>query len=231
MSGKPQYDESEVIAAAINVFWRHGYAAASVSDLTEATGLSRSSLYQRFQDKDGLFQEALAAYSARLLARMRSFEGQTARERLRTLLLAFLPQGASRPAGCLVARSCAELPDLSAASGAAALAGLEDQRAIFVDLLRKGVAAEPFAVQPQREWEEGLRRLQEQAKRLANILLNLWLIPRWGAVGAAWSTLICYGVLAASIWVVTIAAARVDHKGTLRRSRPTPASVGGGVAT
>ncbi|SHM71186.1 DNA binding domain-containing protein, excisionase family [Sphingobium sp. YR657] len=38
--------------------------------------------------------------------------------------------------------------------------------------MRKGAVAEPFAVQPQREWEEGRRRLQEQAKRLANILLN-----------------------------------------------------------
>lgn len=38
--------------------------------------------------------------------------------------------------------------------------------------MRKGSAAEPFAVQPQREWEEARRRLQEQAKRLANILLN-----------------------------------------------------------
>ncbi len=43
MSGKPQFDEVAVIAAAIEVFWRSGYAAAAVSDLTEATGLSRSS--------------------------------------------------------------------------------------------------------------------------------------------------------------------------------------------
>ena len=38
--------------------------------------------------------------------------------------------------------------------------------------MRKGAAAQPFAVQPQREWEEARRRTQEQAKRLANILLN-----------------------------------------------------------
>ena len=68
MSGKPQFDEAAVIAAAIGVFRRHGYAAASISDLTEATGLSRSSLYQRFRDKDGLFQEALAAYTRARLA-------------------------------------------------------------------------------------------------------------------------------------------------------------------
>ncbi|MGN4072772.1 TetR/AcrR family transcriptional regulator, partial [Burkholderia gladioli] len=66
MSGKPQYDEAVVIDAAIQVFWRHGYAAASISDLTEATGLSRSSLYQRFRDKDGLFQVALATYTERV---------------------------------------------------------------------------------------------------------------------------------------------------------------------
>jgi excisionase family DNA binding protein len=38
--------------------------------------------------------------------------------------------------------------------------------------LRKMSAAEPFMVQPQREWEESRKRLQEQAKRLANVVLN-----------------------------------------------------------
>lgn len=38
--------------------------------------------------------------------------------------------------------------------------------------LRKRAPAEPFLVQPQREWEEARKRLNEQAKRLANLLLN-----------------------------------------------------------
>lgn len=38
--------------------------------------------------------------------------------------------------------------------------------------LRKRTPAEPFLVQPQREWEEAKKRLNEQAKRMANILLN-----------------------------------------------------------
>src|ERR1700726_4316720 len=79
MSGKPQFDEVAVIAAAIEVFWRSGYAAGAVSDLTEATGLSRSSLYQRFHDKDGLFQEALEAYTQRVLRRMTSAKADPAR--------------------------------------------------------------------------------------------------------------------------------------------------------
>ena len=38
--------------------------------------------------------------------------------------------------------------------------------------VRKLAASEPYAVQPQREWEESKRRINEQAKRLAKILLN-----------------------------------------------------------
>jgi DNA repair protein RadD len=38
--------------------------------------------------------------------------------------------------------------------------------------MRKGSSIEPFAVQPQREWEVARKRLNEQAKRLANLLLN-----------------------------------------------------------
>lgn len=39
-------------------------------------------------------------------------------------------------------------------------------------VVRKRAATEPFPVQPQREWGEARKRLYEQAKRLAKILLN-----------------------------------------------------------
>ena len=145
MSGKPQFDDVAVIAAAVEVFWRKGYSAAAISDLTEATGLSRSSLYQRFHDKDGLFREALAAYTQRVLRRMNSAKADTARARLEALLRAFLPNGSRRPAGCLIARSCAEVSTLSAAGKAAALAGATHQREILAGLLRGGVAAGELA--------------------------------------------------------------------------------------
>ncbi len=38
--------------------------------------------------------------------------------------------------------------------------------------MRKGAPAEPFLVQPQREWEAARKRLYEQAQRLAKLLLN-----------------------------------------------------------
>jgi AcrR family transcriptional regulator len=141
MTGKPQFDESAVIAAAVQVFWRHGYAAASISHLTEATGLSRSSLYQRFGDKDGLFREALAAYLKRVLRRMESVEGRNARARLEALLRGFVARrSAERPAGCLIARSCAELADLSPEGGRAAAAAAASEREVLVKLLEEAKA-------------------------------------------------------------------------------------------
>jgi len=145
MSGKPQFDETAVIAAAVDVFWRNGYAAAAISDLTEATGLSRSSLYQRFHDKDGLFQEALEAYTSRVLRRMNSVKGDTARGRLRALLQEFLPDKSRRPAGCLIGRSCAEISLLSKAGQATLLSASARQREILAGLLRDGVAAGELA--------------------------------------------------------------------------------------
>lgn len=142
MSGKPQFDEAAVIDAALIVFWRQGYAAASISDLTEATGLSRSSIYQRFGDKGGLFREALAAYTRRVLARMNGAEAPSARGAVEAILRGFVPeQPMGRPAGCLIARSCVEKGELSAEGQAAALQAAADQRQIFAALLRQAIAA------------------------------------------------------------------------------------------
>ena len=142
MPGKPQFDEPAVIAAALDVFWRHGYTGASINQLTEATGLSRSSLYQRFQDKDGLFQEALSAYIERLLHRAGAVRADTARGRMQALLREFLPpEGRSRkPPGCLLARSCSELVDLPAAGQSLVVAGLKRQRTMLEELLREAIA-------------------------------------------------------------------------------------------
>jgi AcrR family transcriptional regulator len=147
MSGKPQFDEAAVMAAAINVFWRHGYAAASISDLMEATGLSRSSIYQRFGDKDGMFLEALRGYTERVLRRMKVTRADSARGQLEALLRNFLPgeSVSDRPAGCLIARSCIEAAELTDAGRAAAVKAATQQREIILDILRMGVRNQELA--------------------------------------------------------------------------------------
>jgi AcrR family transcriptional regulator len=61
--GRPrEFDEATVVAAARDAFWAGGVAATSISDLSQATGLSAGSLYKAFGSKAGLTDRTLQDY-------------------------------------------------------------------------------------------------------------------------------------------------------------------------
>ncbi len=61
--GRPrQYDPERALAAAAKVFWKKGYAAASLDDLAAATDMNRPSLYAAFGDKRDLYLKTLNRY-------------------------------------------------------------------------------------------------------------------------------------------------------------------------
>lgn len=56
-----------MLAAAMGMFRRKGFAQTTVRDLKDATGLHPGSLYHVYGSKDGLFAAALRAYNARVV--------------------------------------------------------------------------------------------------------------------------------------------------------------------
>ncbi len=74
--GRPrEFDAETALDRAMNVFWQHGYEGASLTDLTSAMGISRTSMYAAFGNKEQLFARVLqrytdgpASYAARALA-------------------------------------------------------------------------------------------------------------------------------------------------------------------
>ncbi|MGH3655817.1 MAG: TetR/AcrR family transcriptional regulator [Micromonosporaceae bacterium] len=62
MARPPKVALIDIVRAARGLFWDRGYAATSLSDLEQRTGLNRSSLYQHFGSKQGLFHAALGNY-------------------------------------------------------------------------------------------------------------------------------------------------------------------------
>ncbi len=67
--GRPrEFCVDEALAAALKVFWRKGYDGASLTDLTEAMGVTRPSLYCAFGNKEALFRKALDLYEREKLA-------------------------------------------------------------------------------------------------------------------------------------------------------------------
>jgi len=62
--GRPRgYDPETALARATDAFWSAGYAATSLDDLCEATGMNRPSLYGAFGDKRALYLETLERYT------------------------------------------------------------------------------------------------------------------------------------------------------------------------
>ena len=54
--GRPLgFDRDAALQQAMLLFWRHGYEATSVNDLTNAMGITPPSLYTAFGDKKQLF--------------------------------------------------------------------------------------------------------------------------------------------------------------------------------
>ncbi len=52
MARPKQFNRTNVLDKAIPVFWMYGLAGASLSQLEQATGLNRSSLYAEFSSKE-----------------------------------------------------------------------------------------------------------------------------------------------------------------------------------
>jgi AcrR family transcriptional regulator len=62
--GRPrEFNADQVLDKALHVFWERGYEGTSLSDLTEAMGINRPSLYAAFGNKEELFRLALDRYA------------------------------------------------------------------------------------------------------------------------------------------------------------------------
>jgi len=61
--GRPRsFDRDEALERAMELFWRQGYEATSLADLTAAMGINPPSLYAAFGDKEHLFLAAVDRY-------------------------------------------------------------------------------------------------------------------------------------------------------------------------
>jgi AcrR family transcriptional regulator len=105
LKGRPrEFDADAALAAALRVFWSKGYEGASLSDLTEAMGITRPSLYAAFGNKEALFKMALDLYEREKLDYIgEALKEPTAREVAEHLLRSALEMQMSScdPKGCM----------------------------------------------------------------------------------------------------------------------------------
>lgn len=106
--GRPRaFCPDTALNRALEVFWRKGYEGASLTDLTEAMGINRPSLYATFGNKEDLFRKALDRYVTEKVAFAReALDAPTARGVAERLLLgaADMLTDPGHPVGCLAVR-------------------------------------------------------------------------------------------------------------------------------
>jgi TetR/AcrR family transcriptional regulator, transcriptional repressor for nem operon len=118
MAGARQFDDQEVIATALDVFWRKGLHDATMQDLAAATGVQRGSLYNAYGDKEAIFLRAFDQYAVKFLETAGNALAQgDAAARLRhffDMIIANMT-GGSPARGCLTTRTALDAPISSAA--------------------------------------------------------------------------------------------------------------------
>ena len=103
--GRPrEFDVDEALAKALHLFWRKGFEGTSMTDLTDAMGIARPSLYAAFGNKEELFRKALDSYQSTCMAFMQGALAEpTARLVAERLLFGFadVATDCANPPGCL----------------------------------------------------------------------------------------------------------------------------------
>lgn len=117
--GRPrEFDVDEALDKALMAFWRRGFEGTSLTDLTDAMGISRPSLYAAFGNKEELYRRALDRYAE--MGPWSIQRSALAEPTVRAVVEALLRKAAisltdpNHPAGCMAvsgALSCGEASD------------------------------------------------------------------------------------------------------------------------
>ncbi|MER5990629.1 MULTISPECIES: TetR/AcrR family transcriptional regulator [Streptomyces] len=114
MARTKEFDPDAALQSALELFWRRGYEATSMSDLVEHLGIGRASLYATFGSKHELYLKAMDRYTGTrdplLLAELS--QPGPALPAVRAVVRRFAAEAASsegRLNGCFVTNTAAEL--------------------------------------------------------------------------------------------------------------------------
>lgn len=144
MPKNKQFDENDVLYKAKDVFCQKGYNGTSMDDLVQATGLSRSSIYDTFGDKHGLFLTTLNKYrcdqSGQLKALLEKTESPKKKIRIMFDHVVNDILSDKQRKGCLLINVTMELTSVDNDVANIAHANMEEFEQQFYNLVKEGQA-------------------------------------------------------------------------------------------
>ncbi len=142
MARPRQFDATEALNQAMNVFWTKGYEATSLTDLTGAMGLSKSSFYDTFGSKHEVFLAAIEHYKKTVTSQVSAVSSldAPARKLIESLferaVRRMSEEGGQR--GCFLNNSAVEIALHDPAASELIGGGLDIMEDAFFSLVERG---------------------------------------------------------------------------------------------
>jgi TetR/AcrR family transcriptional regulator, copper-responsive repressor len=137
MARPKNFSREGVLEKALPVFWKRGFADASLQELEKATGVNKSGLYSEFSGKEELFLESLRFYLERLPSRELLIIEPLGWDNIERFLK-LGPRNTEGQKGCFAISSMRELAILPPA----AIEMLGNGRVQLIQLIAKNIEAE-----------------------------------------------------------------------------------------
>ena len=142
MARTKDFDENEVLAKAIQLFWHKGYNGTSMQDLVDTLGISRSSLYDTYTDKHTLFIKALESYQQAGVLKIQQIINETdsAKETIRKLLelVATDLAGDKQQKGCFMVNAEVEVAPHDQEVNRVVCNNDQQMEHVFYEVIKKG---------------------------------------------------------------------------------------------
>ncbi len=179
MPWEKNFDLDEATDKAINVFWKKGYEATSMADLTAGMNINKGSLYNAFGNKKALFDRAFLRYDRlnrrETLRQLDQMDDPVAA--IETLFNGLIEETRNdkEKKGCLLVNTALELPNHSSHVQKMVTAALAEFEAFFARTIKRGQhsGSIPASINPE-----------EAAKSLLALVVGLRVLAR-GAFDAS----------------------------------------------
>ena len=108
-----EFNNNKVLEDCISLFWTHGFGSCAIKDIVTKTKVNRFSLYQEFENKEGILEHSLALYQKRYSNPKIELlhERKAITEVLTNFFMSFMEDSNQHPSGCYVIHISTELAD------------------------------------------------------------------------------------------------------------------------
>jgi len=146
---KAERTKEFIIQKTAPIFNKKGYAGTSLSDMTEATGLTKGSIYGNFADKDEVAMAAFAYNSSLMGVTIRAEMAKRSSYREKLMVYVdvygnFAALGSSLEGGCPILNTITEADDTHPELKAKAVEALMGWKERLTSLIAEGISAGEF---------------------------------------------------------------------------------------